>query len=128
MRLKSVLLWLGVGVLVAGLYLAAAYFHLHGTLRGFAEEAQSQVFVSGSCPHSQPVVASPPDGSVVIPVDWDDAAMTMGLCEKFMGRSVFSAVPLRLRCEWLVQWAEDETGDAVGFPAYREGAGAFDLR
>ena len=60
MRLKSILLWLGVGVLVAGLYLAAAYFQLHGSLRGFAEGDQLQVFVSGSCPHSQPVVASPP--------------------------------------------------------------------
>lgn len=127
MQLKSILLWLGVGVLVSGLYLGAAYFHLLGTLRSFAEGAQLQVFVSGSCPHSQPLVASPPEETVVLPVDWDDATMTMTLCGRFMGEGVFSAVPLRMRCEWVVQWAEDETREAVGFPAYRQGAGPFDL-
>lgn len=124
-RVKSTLLWLGVGVLAASVYLLASYVQLHGALRGLTEGSQMQVFVSGSCPHSQPVIASPPAGSVVLPVDWDDEAMTMGLCENFVGDGLFSAVPLRLRCEWLVRWAVDETDEAVGFPAYREGAGAF---
>ena len=127
MSTRSVFLWLGVGMFVASAYLVAAYAGLQRRLSEFADVSQRQVFVAGSCPYSQPVVAFPPEGTVVIPVDWDDEVMTMGLCERFMDADAFSAVPLRLRCSWLVDWAERQTRDAVGFPAYREGTGDFEL-